>query len=343
LTIRGYNLGTLWAGVGNAFVGSDRGNFCRKFRLLFSGSNGKGVKQVGEFSRINVWSPPHTLFLAAQLVETLSEMGIRARIVDKEVVGVRRADLEIILAPAFFGLPVTRAPRIVFQLEQTTGSRWWTPEYINYMNNSLAVFEYSQFNVKRLIQYGVDSRKIYYVPLGGSVKIFNQSMISRTNAPTRNKKVMAYGWFTGSARRESFVRYSTEQMPWLVVHTDLFGQGMARELESSDVVVHINYYTPAILATPRLWESLSRGCQVVSEKAMNWREDPYLLKLVRFVEEEEFDLIRDEVNELVTMDAEDQSKLTAIQESELRFRFMLAAGLFGVGVIDDPSRWNIRL
>jgi hypothetical protein len=341
--IRGCNLGFRLAEAKKAMFGDGWRGLCRQFRLLYSGSAGGGLKPPGAVSKVNVWSPPQTLFLAAQLVESLGEMGIKSRIFDKPVGGVRGADLEIILAPAFFSFPVTRGPRIVFQLEQTTSSRWWTPEYISYMNSSLAVFEYSLFNVERLIQHGVDSQKIYYVPLGGSVKVFNQAMSSRTNAVTRDKKVMAYGWFTGSPRRESFVKYATELMPTLVVHTDLFGHEMAKELESSDVVVHINYYSPAILATPRLWESLSRGCQVVSEKAMNWREDPYLLKLVRFVEEEEFGLIRDEVNELISVDAEDQDRLTTIQESELRFRFMLATGLFGVGVIDEPSRWNIRL
>jgi hypothetical protein len=298
---------------------------------------------VGWVSKVNVWSPPHTLFLATQVVESLNEMGIKAKIINKAVIGLGCADLDIVLAPAFFGYPATRGPRIVFQLEQTTSSRWWTPEYIKYMNDSLAVFEYSQFNVERLIQYGVDSQKIYYVPLGGSTKVFNQSMRSKAKALPRDKKMMAYGWFTGSPRRESFVKYAMEQMPSLIVHTDVFGEEMAKELESSDVVVHINYYTPAILATPRLWESISRGCQVVSEKAMNWTEDPFLIKLVRFVDEESFDLIRDQLYELTTVGDEPRDRLATIEESELRFRLMLAKGLFGVGVIDDSSMWNIRL
>ncbi len=298
---------------------------------------------MGWVSKVNVWSPPHTLFLATQVVESLNEMGIKAKIINKAVIGLGCADLDIVLAPAFFGYPATRGPRIVFQLEQTTSSRWWTPEYIKYMNDSLAVFEYSQFNVERLIQYGVDSQKIYYVPLGGSTKVFNQSMRSKAKALPRDKKMMAYGWFTGSPRRESFVKYAMEQMPSLIVHTDVFGEEMAKELESSDVVVHINYYTPAILATPRLWESISRGCQVVSEKAMNWTEDPFLIKLVRFVDEESFDLIRDQLYELTTVGDEPRDRLATIEESELRFRLMLAKGLFGVGVIDDSSMWNIRL
>jgi hypothetical protein len=300
------------------------------------------MKGLGGFSKVNVWSPPHTIFLAKQLVGSLNEMGIKAKIIHKAVIGLSCADLDIVLAPAFFGYPATRGPRIVFQLEQTTSSRWWTPEYINYMNDSLAVFEYSLFNVERLIQYGVDSQRIYYVPLGGSTKVFNQSMIFRAEAPPRDKKIMAYGWFTGSPRRESFVKYATEQMPSLIVHTDVFGEEMAKELESSDVVVHINYYSPAILATPRLWESISRGCQVVSEKAMNWTEDPYLLKLVRFVDEESFDLIRDQVDELASFGDEPRDRLTTIEESELRFKLMLAKGLFGVGVIDDSSGWDVR-
>jgi hypothetical protein len=335
--IRGCKLGFLLAKTKKAvFRGGWRG-LSRKFRMLSSGSAGSVFGQVGGVSKVHIWSPPHTLFLASQLVESLKEMGIKSRIVDREFVGLRRADLEIILAPVFFGLPLTRGPRIVFQLEQTTSTRWWTPEYVSYMNSALAVFEYSQFNVEKLIQYGVDSQKIYHVPLGGSTKVFSQSIISRAKALTRDKRIMAYGWFTGSPRRERFIMYATEQMPSLIVHTDVFGEEMAKELESSHVVVHINYYTPAILATPRLWESLSRGCQVVSEKAMNWREDPYLLKLVRFVNEDEFDLVRDYANELSTVELETQDRLTTIEGSELRFRIMLARGMFGVGLINEIS------
>lgn len=309
----------------------------RKSPRQSAGSSGGGVNRPGEVSKVNIWSPPHTLFLATQLVDSLGEIGIKARIINKAVGGVRRADLDIILAPAFFSFPFTRGPRIVFQLEQTTTDRWWTPDYINYMNNSLAVFEYSQFNVEKLIHHGVDSQKIYYVPLGGSTQVFINSLRSRANALTRHKKIISYGWFTGSPRRERFVEYALEQMPSLIVHTDVFGEDMAKELESSDVVVHINYYTPAILATPRLWESISRGCQVVSEKALNWEEDPYLLELVHFIEEDKFDLVRDQVFELAPVGSGAHERLATIRVSESRFKLMLARGLLGVGAINDIS------
>jgi hypothetical protein len=70
---------------------------------------------------------------------------------------------------------------------------------------------------------------------------------------------------------------------------------------------------------------------------MNWREDPYLLKLVRFVNEDEFDLVRDYANELSTVELETQDRLTTIEGSELRFRIMLARGMFGVGLINEIS------
>jgi hypothetical protein len=312
------------------------------FRKLFSALVGRFIKGISGVSKVNVWSPPQTLFLANQVVESLHEIGIKARIVDKAVLSFNPAGLDIILAPAFFEYPLTPRPRIVFQLEQTTSNRWFTPEYVKYMNESLAVFEYSQFNVEKLIDYGVDSQKIYYVPLGGSRKVFSHSLKSRANAWARDKRIIAYGWFTGSTRREKFVKYASGQIPSMIVHTDVFGEEMAKTLESSDVVVHINYYTPAIMATPRLWESLSWGCQVVSEKALNWKEDPYLLKLVRFVEEDKFDLIRDQANELTPVDSEDKERLATIEASEFRFKSAIAMGLVGAGVIDDASRWNVR-
>jgi hypothetical protein len=335
-------VGLLFAKAKKSLIWGDWIKLIRKSSRLSGDSSGGGVNRLGNVSKVNIWSPPHTLFLATQLVDSLGEIGIKARIVSKAVGSVRRADLEFILAPAFFGFPFTRGPRIVFQLEQTTSDRWRTPDYINYMNNSLAVFEYSQFNVEKLIHHGVDSQKIYYVPLGGSTDVFINSLRSRANALTRHKKIIAYGWFTGSPRREKFVRYALEHMPSLIVHTDVFGEDMAKELESSDVVVHINYYSPAILATPRLWESLSRGCQVISEKALNWREDPYLLELVYFIDEDEFDLVRDRAFELAPVGSKTQERLATIRASESRFKFMLARGLLGVGAIHDISEVGLQ-
>jgi hypothetical protein len=320
-----------------ALVRGGWGGLYQELRMLSSDHAGRGVKMVGTVSKVNIWSPPATLFLANQLFESLSELGIKARVVERATARVSRAHLDVVLAPAFFGFPSTRGPRIVFQLEQTTSTRWFTPEYVKYMNGSLAIFEYSQFNVEGLIQKGVDPQKIYYVPIGGSAKVFIQSTKSRAKALARDKKIMAYGWFTGSPRREKFIEYAHEQIPSLIVHTDVFGEEMTRELESSDVVVHINYYTPAILATLRLWESLSRGCQVVSEKALNWEEDPYLLELVQFVDEDEFDLVRDRVNEMNRVESEEQHRLTPIEASEIRFRFMLVRGLIGAGAIDHET------
>ena len=186
----------------------------RKLLVWSSASSWRGIKKASKVSKVDIWSPPATLFLANQLLESLKEMGIRARIIYKAVIGVSRADLDIVLAPAFFGFPFTRGPRIVFQLEQATGNGGRvTPEYVNYMNNSLAVFEYSEFNVKGLIDRGVDPKKIHYVPLGGSSKIFSQSIRSKAEALPREKRIMAYAWFSGSPRRERFLQYAIEQMP----------------------------------------------------------------------------------------------------------------------------------
>jgi hypothetical protein len=269
------------------------------------------------------------------LIEAFNEFGVEAEIIDTAVVSGRRADLEVVLAPAYFGFPFTRGPRIVFQLEQATNKRWFTPEYVNYMNSSLAIFEYSQFNLEHASQYGLDVQKIYYVPLGGSTKVYNQSQRSRSKAIIRDKKIMAYGDFRGSPRRANFAKYAADHTPSFVVHSEVFGDAMAKELESSDVVVHVNFYAPAILATPRLWESVSRGCRVVSEKAMNWTEDTYLLDLIDFVNEGEFDVVLERAKELTMVDPESQNMAATINDSELRFRFMLARGLFGAGVLGE--------
>lgn len=337
MSIRGYDLSFLLREARKLLFRGKWRDLVRKIRLLSSGSSGGGVNSLGVGSVVHIWSSPHTLFLANQLVESLNEMGIRAEVIESVGGGTGRPDLEIVLSPAFFNFPFTRSPRIVFQLEQTTSNRWFTPEYINYMNNSLAVFEYSHFNLDRLREFGVDPQKIYLVPLGGSTRILKQSIGSRSKENSATKKIVAYGDFSGSPRRAKFVKYAMDNTPSFVVYSEIFGETMAQELDSSEVVVHINYYAPAILATPRLWESISRGCNVVSEKAMNWTEDPYLLELVDFVDVNEFDTILEHANQLARAESEFKIRLSAVERSEVRFRFMLARGLFGVGALSETE------
>jgi hypothetical protein len=337
MNVRGYDFHFLFGEARKLLIMGRWRELIRKFRLLSSGASGGGVNRLGIGSIAHIWSSPHTLFLANQLVESLNEMGIRAEVIDKVGGGTGRPDLEIVLSPAFFNFPFTRSPRIVFQLEQTTSNRWFTPEYINYMNNSLAVFEYSHFNLDRLREFGVDPQKIYLVPLGGSTRVFKQSMRLRSKETRTDKKIVAYGDFSGSPRRARFVKYAKDNTPSFVVHSEIFGETMAQELESSEVVVHVNYYAPAILATPRLWESISRGCRIVSEKAINWTEDPYLLELVDFVEVEEFDAILEHANQLIKTESGLKNRLSTVESSELRFRFMLARGLFGVGALGEAE------
>jgi GR25 family glycosyltransferase involved in LPS biosynthesis len=184
---------------------------------------------------------------------------------------------------------------------------------------------------------GIAINNLFYVPLGGSTKVLKESIDSRnTGSKQESGTVLIYGDFKGSSRRKDFLKLAREKISNLKVFEEKFGNSMQEELLSSKVVLNVNYYSPGILATPRLWESLSAGNSVVSEKSLNWSEYPEICKLVEFVEEGQFDELIDRAQELLgagTFDFEIKREL--IQSSENRFRFMLARGLFGSGFADD--------
>lgn len=308
-----------------------------KARLLNSRASGGGAVKLKVGSIVHIWSSPHTLFLANQIVDALTEIGVASEVIDKVVKNRARPDLEIVLSPAFFGFPFTRSPRIVFQLEQTTSKRWFTSDYVNYMNSSLAVFEYSLFNVERLVEFGVDSKNIFFVPLGGSTKTLNQSIRKRSIGRQGEKCIISYGDFSGSVRRARFAKYAIERISGFKIYSEIFGGDMSQALESSEVVVDVNYYSPGLLATPRIWESISHGCTVVSEKSLNWSEDPNLMELVQFVDVDDFDLLLDKATQLAAVERRIDNWFQIVKRSESRFQSMFARGLFSLGAIGEAQ------
>jgi len=69
---------------------------------------------------------------------------------------------------------------------------------------------------------------------------------------------------------------------------NLFGSEIRDILRRSKIVVNIHFYANALLETTRLYECLSLGCVVVSEKSSDMHRHEDLIQLVDFVEENDF-------------------------------------------------------
>jgi len=68
------------------------------------------------------------------------------------------------------------------------------------------------------------------------------------------------------------------------VINNLFGDALHAELAKAKLIVNIHYYEGALLETTRLWECVSFGKLVVSERAVNMAENRDLESLVDFVD-----------------------------------------------------------
>ncbi|MEG7382037.1 hypothetical protein V5785_22775, partial [Bacillus subtilis] len=108
---------------------------------------------------------PHTLFIANAISERLSKHGILSEIMTGDLQDFGH-DFYIVLCPQMFKQLPPSNKSVVFQLEQSVNSRWFTPEYMKILNESLCVLEYSLTNIDFLGQKGVQYPKVHYLTIG---------------------------------------------------------------------------------------------------------------------------------------------------------------------------------
>jgi hypothetical protein len=157
--------------------------------------------------------------------------------------------------------------RIVFQMEQSVHPRWFTPEYLNILYNSVAVFDYSAQNIQFLIQQGLPVDMIFHVPLS-PVPNYPGAEFSSALADSESEHacdVLFYGDLKNK-RRQAFLKVLGEHFD-VRAERGLYGQDLWRAMAHAKVVVNIHYYENALLESTRICECLSLGARVVSEAA----------------------------------------------------------------------------
>ena len=75
--------------------------------------------------------------------------------------------LYFVVCPQMFDRLPPGEKRMAFQMEQTVSSRWFTPEYLATLENSLAALDYAQANIANLADYGIVYPHVFLVPIGG--------------------------------------------------------------------------------------------------------------------------------------------------------------------------------
>ena len=221
---------------------------------------------------ITILTSPHCMYIAETLKTKLKEIDIDSDIITEEPGDGYGTNLHIVICANYFSsLPKNY---IIYQLEQKN-SNWFTKEYIQKLNNSIAIFDYSLQNIAFLRNKISLPNKIYYMPL------------SYTNKPLDCKNqqydVLFYG-DSSSTRRKNILNALSEKFQVKIIN-NLFGDELKKELAKAKIIINIHYYENALLETTRLCEALTySNAIIISEKTEDMNEYPELMKTVDFVE-----------------------------------------------------------
>lgn len=250
-----------------------------------------------------ILTTPHCLFVAELIQAALQKVGIVSTILfERPVDGFRHIPHFVICPQMFPELPGLYA---AFQMEQSIHSRWFTSEYFTRLRNSWAILDYSLDNIDFLQQNGIAFQQAFYVPLG---PLLPETPFS----DTRSGGVLFYG-DTNCPRRRAFLERIEQDHPVEIIN-NLFGEAMRERLRDAQIVINVHYYEGALLETTRLYECLSQGCLVVSEKSADLEQYPQLQGLVDFVEIGDAEAMAERIHYWLA----DEERLRAKREDNLR-------------------------
>lgn len=301
-------------------------------RLKWYGREHNYVKLRRRLARGNgiVWGilcTPHTLFIARAISNRLANHGIETEIVTGPMKSFDH-DFYIVLCAQMFGRLPPANKRIVFQLEQSVSSRWFTPKYMKVLTESLGVLEYSLTNIDFLAKNGINYPRVHYLPIGASPDGF-----IKDNAKPKKYDFVFYGDSSSSERRRRFLEKLQEKYN-VKICSDLFGSELYTIIQESKVVINIHYYEGALLEMPRVCECISLGVPVLSEGAADQDEYPELEGAVQFFDEGSIDSMMVCASKMINnLDSINKTLETAVSISTARFNFMMDRFLVAIGVV----------
>lgn len=305
-------------------------------RLKWYGREYSNVKLRRRLSNGNgtVWGilcTPHTLFIARTIADRLAFHGIESEIVTG---AVKRFDHDfyIVLCAQMFKYLPPANKRVIFQLEQSVSSRWFTTDYIRKLSSSMGVLDYALNNIDFLARNGLEYPNVHYLPVGCSAdEAFAQKAV------TKEYDFIFYGDSLSSERRRKFLEALQEKYT-VKICNDLFGDELYSAIRKARAVINIHYYEGALLEMPRLCECISLGVPVLSEGTLDQTDYPELEGAVRFFEEGSIDSMMACGSDMLgAIDAINSSLIETVKISAARFDFMFDRFLVAVGIVPVSS------
>ncbi len=282
----------------------------------------------GGTRHVGVMATPHTLFVAHLLAQALHKAGITVDVMTEPPAEGFVLDGYFVVCPQMFKHLPPGEKRIVFQMEQSVSPRWFTPEYLHTLENSLAVLDYAQANLQFLEKRGIAYPHTFLVPVGGFAGYgdylrHNNLQPQGVDAPC---DVLFYG-DANAPRRQQLLEAVGERFQLRIVG-NLFGPELHRAIASARVVVNLHYYEGALLETTRIYECLSLGVPLVSETSVDQAEHAALDGAVRFVPVGDLPALLQALDEVLNASPQQSAaaqfdREAVVEASQARFEFML--------------------
>jgi hypothetical protein len=274
----------------------------------------------GQFNDVTIVSPPHTDYVAKMLKFFLEEIGVNVRLSDHNSKHFD-SGLYILICPQV----LKSFPRryIAFQMEQSISTRWFNRAYFNILKNAEVVLDYNQTNLLFFLNRSPDKLNIFYTPIG--------FLPSYRDVTTAGKEfdILFYG-DTNNERRLLFLNRLRSSFSVKII-TNVFGEELYKEIDKARVVVNIHYYEDALLETTRIFECLSLGAIVISEKSSDQKEYLELESLVTFIEINDIEAMVNAVQKSLDNpqrpDIKDLEK-TTIKSRNLFYQMLIKNDLF---------------
>lgn len=283
-----------------------------------------------------ILTTPHCNHVALEMKSALHRASIAAEIIFEMPHGGYQDTPHFVICPQFF----ERLPGLYvsFQMEQSVSSRWFTDAYVRMLENSFAILDYSIINIAKLQSLGLYAKQMYHVPVG-----YLDDYKKPDTSGDYDYDVLFYGDIQNE-RRRCFIK-ELGRVCKVKVHNDLFGDALHAEMARARVVVNIHYYQGSLLESTRLWECVSLGHLVISERAADMDQHPELQQLVDFVDVDDLPAMVDRVSHWLNNDELRRQRLEQnerlLRELPNQFDYHFYRFLLATDNISFEDFWNL--
>jgi hypothetical protein len=271
----------------------------------------------------------HTRYIANLLHERIQTHGANSEIFPSFTPDIK-ANFFVVLCPQIFPQLPPPNKRIIFQMEQSTSTRWFTNRYLEDMRNSRGVLDYSIENINKLKELGIESNKIHYLPIGA-----NSNSLFQLTA-LKEYDFVFYGDYYSSARRQNFIKALQEKYSVLILQ-DVFEEELYRAISSVKAVINLHYYENPLLETTRICECLSLGMPVLSEATSDSHYYPEFNSAVTYFKEDSIDDLMMKAQWFLDNLPSQEAIRHAVIQSEITFNTHFDQAFFALGLLPIKS------